>query len=248
MDDAPSPLHAWPLQERPRERLRGLGSAALSARELLALLVGSGNAGRSALGVASALLDRSGGSLRRLATLTPAELESTSGVGPAVAARLAAGLELGRRLAREGPVERPRIRGPRDVYEQCAPRVRDMTQEEFRILLLNSRHALLREVVVTRGVLDGSLVHPREVFRPAIAESAAAVVLVHNHPSGNPDPSSEDREVTRQLAAAGRLIGIHVVDHLIIGDGRWYSFAEASDVLGDTGTATATGPRRAAMA
>jgi DNA repair protein RadC len=113
------------------------------------------------------------------------------------------------------------------VYERCAPSLRDLSQEEFRILLLNTQHAVLRELLVTRGILDASVVHAREVFRPAIVESAAAIILVHNHPSGDPVPSPEDREITRQLAEAGRLLGIPVVDHVVVGDGRYVSFVES---------------------
>lgn len=143
-----------------------------------------------------------------------------------MAARVLASLELGRRLARETTVDRPRIQGPSDVYELCAPALRDLRQEEFRILLLNTQHTVLRELVITRGTLDASVVHPREVFREAISESAAAVILVHNHPSGDPAPSREDSEVTEQLAAAGRLVGIPVLDHVVVGDGRYVSFVE----------------------
>jgi DNA repair protein RadC len=135
-------------------------------------------------------------------------------------------MELGRRMARETSVERPRIQGPADVYEICAPALRDLRQEEFRVLLLNTQHTVLRELVITRGTLDTSVVHPREVFRAAISESAAAIILVHNHPSGDPAPSQEDRDVTEQLAAAGRLIGISVLDHVVVGDGRYVSFVE----------------------
>jgi DNA repair protein RadC len=112
------------------------------------------------------------------------------------------------------------------VYDLCAPALRDLLQEEFRVLLLNTQHAVMHELVVTRGTLDASVVHPREVFRAAISESAAAVILVHNHPSGDPAPSREDRDVTDQLASAGRLIGIPVLDHVVVGDGRYVSFVE----------------------
>jgi DNA repair protein RadC len=220
-------IHEWPAQERPRERLRSLGGEALAVRELLAILVGSGPEGRSALDVAGDLLDRGGGSLRRLASAPVGDLERVPGVGPAVAARLAAALELGRRMAREGPLERSRIRGPRDVFDRCAPALRDVLQEEFRVLLLNTQHAVVRDVLVTRGTLDTSVVHPREVFRLAVAEGAAGVILVHNHPSGDPTPSLEDREVTRQLVDAGRVLGIGVLDHVVIGDARYVSFVEA---------------------
>lgn len=220
-------IREWPARERPRERLRAQGADALSARELIAILVGSGTEGNSALDVAAALIQRADGSLRRLAAAGQPELERVPGVGEAVSARVAAALELGRRMAREGPVERTRIRGPADVHDRCAPAMRDLPHEEFRVLLLNTQHAVLREVTVTRGILDGSIVHPREVFRQAIAEAAAAVLLVHNHPSGDPAPSPEDRTVTRQLLGAGELVGIPVLDHVIIGDGRWVSFVEA---------------------
>jgi len=220
-------IKEWPTLERPRERLQEVGAGALSLRELLAILVGSGTEGRSAVGVAGELLQAFDGSLRRLAGARPEELAQVRGVGPAVAARLAAALELGRRLAREGPESRERITGPRDVYERCAPSLRDLRQEEFRVLLLNTQHAVVREVVITRGILDASIVHPREAFRAAIVESAAAVILVHNHPSGDPLPSAEDREVTRQLVEAGRIVGIPVLDHVVVGDGRYVSFVEA---------------------
>jgi DNA repair protein RadC len=220
-------IREWPARERPRERLHAVGTAALSVRELLAILVGSGAEGRTAVDVAGELLALADGSLRRLSALPVARLQQIPGVGAAVSARIAASLELGRRLAREGPAERVRIAGPRDVYECCAPTMRDLAHEEFRVLLLNTQHAVTREVTITRGVLDGSVVHPREVFKQAIAESAAALLLVHNHPSGDPAPSGEDRAVTRQLADAGRIVGIPVLDHVVIGDGRYVSFVEA---------------------
>lgn len=220
-------IKEWPAPERPRERLRELGAAALSVRELIAILVGSGTHGRSAVMVAGELLASGDGSLRRLAAASPGELVRVRGVGAAVAARITAALELGRRLAREEPEERARIRGPGDVYERCAPSLRDLRQEEFRVLLLNTQHAVLRELVVTRGILDASVVHPREVFKAAVIESAAAVILVHNHPSGDPLPSAEDRDVTRQLVDAGRLLGIPVLDHIVVGDGRYVSFIES---------------------
>lgn len=214
------------MRERPRERLYASGAQALAARELIAILVGSGTGGRTAVEVAGTLLQASDGSLRRMATLSHADIQRIPGIGPAVAARVLAALELGRRMAHEPTVERPRIQGPADVYELCAPVLRDLRQEEFRILLLNTQHAVVRELVITRGTLDASVVHPREVFRAAISESAAAIILVHNHPSGDPAPSQEDREVTLQLAAAGRVVGILVLDHVVVGDGRYVSFVE----------------------
>ena len=213
-------IRELPAPERPRERLRRLGARPLAVRELLALLVGSGGREGSALDVADRIL-AAWGSPRALAAVGPDELGAVSGVGVATAARIAAALELGRRAAAENGPERDRIRGPADVHRRMGPLLRDLRQEEFHALLLDTQHAVLRDVVVTRGILDASLIHPREVFRPAILESAAAVILVHNHPSGDPAPSAEDRAVTRQLAEAGRAIGIPVLDHVVVGDGRF---------------------------
>jgi DNA repair protein RadC len=172
-------IREWPAPERPRERLHSEGAGALASRELLAILVGSGREGASAIDVAGTLLRSAGGSLRRLAAAAPAELAAVPGIGPATAARVSAALELGRRLAREGPLERAQVTGPRDVHDRCAPGMRDLNQEEFRVLLLNTQHAVIRELVITRGTLDTSVVHSREVFRAAIVESASAVILVH---------------------------------------------------------------------
>lgn len=219
-----------PPAERPRERLLSLGGAALSTRELLAILVGSGGRSGSALDVADRLLVWGSGSLRSLDALSGAGTGELPGVGGATACRVAAALELGRRAAREPLPHRVRIRGPGDVHALVGPRLRDLPQEEFHVLLLNTQHRVLRTVLVTRGVLDASLIHPREVFRPAIREAAAAVVLVHNHPSGDPAPSAEDRAVTRTLARAGQTLGIRVLDHVIIGDDRWVSMADAGEM------------------
>jgi DNA repair protein RadC len=198
----------------------------LSVRELLAILIGSGTRGRSAVEVAGALMRRTR-SLRRMASAPVSELERVEGVGPAVATRVAAALELGRRLARERPVQLTRLKSPQDVFNRCAPALRDLVQEEFHVLMLNTHHAVTRELVVTRGTLDTSIVHARDVFRAAVLESASAVILVHNHPSGDPMPSPDDKALTRQLADAGRMLGIPVLDHVIIGDGVYLSFVEA---------------------
>jgi len=214
-------LHDLPAVQRPRERLRILGAPALSLRELLAILIGSGSGGVPVLRVADLVLSRSGGRLRSLLATTPAELESVPGVGSATATRILAALELGRRATEERLPDRPRIRGPADVHALMAPRLRDLPHEEFHALLLNTQHRVLSDVTVTRGILDASLIHPREVFRPAIVEKAAAVILVHNHPSGDPAPSAEDRAVTRQMMEAGQTIGIRVLDHVVVADRGW---------------------------
>jgi DNA repair protein RadC len=208
-------------RERPRERLRRLGPRALSLHELLSVLVGSGGSSGHAGAIAEQILDRGRGEVRGLARLSPEMLEAIPGVGPAVASRVAAALELGRRAAAQPSQQGERIRGPADVHDCLGPALRDLPHEEFHALLLNTQHRVIREVLITRGILDASLIHPREVFRPAVAEGAAAVILVHNHPSGDPTPSAEDRAVTRQLVDAGQALGIPVLDHVVIGDGRW---------------------------
>lgn len=220
-------IRELPLRDRPRERLRHRGAQALSTPELLALLIGSGGPGQSALGVAHRVHAWAGGSLRRLAREPVAALEGVDGMGPARAGAVAAALELGRRSAEEHRDDGVPLRSPRDVRAAFAARLQDLAVEEFHVAILDAQHRLDRDITVSRGVLDASLVHPREVFREAIAERAAALILVHNHPSGDPTPSAEDRLVTEQLVAAGRLLGIPVHDHVIIGRGRYVSFAEA---------------------
>jgi DNA repair protein RadC len=216
-----------PTADRPRERLWALGPGALTTAELLAILLGTGRGGESVLDVAARLLEVSDGSLRRLAQRPRAELLRADGVGPTKAARLLAAFELGVRTAREERPALPRIREPEDVVRLFDTRLRDLQVEEFHLLALDSQSQVLREVLVTRGLLNSSLVHPREVFRAAIAEAAAGIIVVHNHPSGDPTPSAEDRAVTQQLAAAGRLLDLPLYDHVIIAGDRFLSFATA---------------------
>jgi DNA repair protein RadC len=211
--------------ELPRERLWAQGAAALTAPELLAILLGTGGRGRSSLELAGSLLEPAEGSLRRLAARPAGELLRMPGVGPAKGARLLAALELGARLARETRPTLPRIRSPEDVARIVGPRVRDLAVEEFHLLALDSQSQVTRDVLITRGLLNSSLVHPREVFRAAIAEAAAGIILVHNHPSGDPTPSAEDQAVTKQLVAAGELLDVPVYDHVIVAGDQFMSFA-----------------------
>lgn len=219
-----SPPHG---ADRPRERLFRLGPSALTAAELIAILLSTGRAGCPAAAVAAGLLSDGGPAVGDLARRTPAELARTPGIGPAKAARLAAALELGRRLQEEARGRRVRIRSPGDVYRYYAPRLADLPAEEFHVLALDSQSGVLRDLLVTRGLVNASLVHPREVFRGAIAEAAAGVIVVHNHPSGDPTPSADDRAATRQLVEAGRILDLPVYDHVVVGAGRYVSFAEA---------------------
>lgn len=218
-------IAALPHTERPRERLWCLGPAALTSVELLAILIGTGTGGRTALDLAAGLLEVGAGSLRRVAMRPRAELLRTDGIGPGKGARLLAAFEVGARLTGEGRPTAPRIREPEDVARLFQPRLRDLQVEEFHLLALDSQSQVLRQILVTRGLLNSSLVHPREVFRAAIAEAAAGIIVVHNHPSGDPTPSAEDRTVTRQLAEAGRLLDLPLYDHVIIGGDRFVSLA-----------------------
>lgn len=223
----PGRLDSPPAPDLPRERLWALGPAALTPGELLAILLGTGSSSSAVADVATRLLEAGGGSLRRLAARPRAELLRQPGVGVAKGARLVAAFELAARLAGESRPARPRIGEPADVARLMAPRLRDLEVEEFRLLALDSQSRVLRDVLVTRGLLNSSLVHPREVFRPAIAEAAAGIIVVHNHPSGDPTPSAEDQAVTRQLVAAGRLLDVPVYDHVVIAGDRFVSFATA---------------------
>ena len=210
--------------DRPRERLWSLGPAALTTAELLAIVLGTGGGGRDALELAAELLELTEGSLRRLAQRPGAEFLRSRGIGPTKAGRLIAAFELGARTARE---ERPpvqRIREPEDVLRLFGTRLRDLQVEEFHLLALDSQSQVLREVLITRGLLNSSLVHPREVFRAAIAEAAAGIIVVHNHPSGDPTPSDRDSSVTPILKQAGEIMGIKLLDHVILGANTFYSF------------------------
>jgi DNA repair protein RadC len=225
MPDLPAAL---PDQaELPRERLWRVGAPALTTAELVAILLGTGSRGRNVLDTAGRLLELGHGSLRGLAARPAPELLRAAGVGPTKAARLVAAFELGQRLGREARPALPRIREPEDVVRLFEARLRDLQVEEFHLLALDSQSQVLREVLVTRGLLNSSLVHPREVFRPAIAEAAAGIIVVHNHPSGDPTPSAEDRAGTRQLVSAGQLLDLPLDDHVISAGDRFVSFAAA---------------------
>lgn len=210
-------------RDLPRDRLADLGPRALSLFELIALVVGNGSGGTSAVDVGRTVSKAVSGSARRLASLGLSELLAIPGLGKVNSARVSAAAELGRRALSEPPGAAEYVRSGADVFRRFGARLGEARQEEFHALLLNARNRALRDHLITRGTLDASLVHPREVFRPAIVAGAAAMILVHNHPSGDPQPSDEDRVVTERLVEAGRLIGIPVIDHIVIGRLGWRS-------------------------
>jgi len=218
-------MRVWPASERPRERLYFNGPTALADAELLALQLGSGRRGQDAVQVARELL-AAYGSLAEVAGRDVIELARQRGVGRAKAARLAAAFELTRRLRARTPGARTSLGSPAEVFAAFGPLMEDLKREVFRIALLDAKNALVRDLVISEGTLSASLVHPREVFKPAILESAASVILLHNHPSGDPTPSRDDIRLTRQLVECARLLDLRVHDHVVIGRGQFISLAE----------------------
>jgi DNA repair protein RadC len=211
--------------DRPREKLRRAGAAALGDNELLAVILGHGRAEASALDLANAVLAGAGG-LDRLARCEEGDLRGIPGIGAARAAQIVAAVELGRRTLTRAGRARVQVTSPRVVAELLLPLYGSRAVEQFGLVLLDTKHRVLRITLVSVGTLDASLVHPREVFREAAHAGAAALVLFHNHPSGDPEPSPDDVALTRRLASAGDLMGIEVVDHVILADARYCSFRE----------------------
>ncbi len=211
-------VHDLPLGERPRERLLKLGSEALSAQEILAVILGRGTKGESVMMTSQKLLSRFG-SLKGVANASVEELIQTSGIGLAKATQIKAAVELGRRLEADAG-ERPRriLRSPEDVAAEVKSQLKGKKKEHFLVLCLDTRNRLINSRLVSMGSLDTSIVHPREVFREAVSSCAASVIFAHNHPSGDPEPSKEDIELTKRLAKAGEIVGIDVLDHIIVCD------------------------------
>ncbi|MFS8578936.1 MAG: DNA repair protein RadC [Novibacillus thermophilus] len=214
-----------PPDERPRERLMQFGAAALSNAELLAILLRTGTSSLSAVHLAERILAHTGG-LKGLTDSTIESLVELKGVGPAKAIQILAGVELGRRISRSLPEERFTVRSPQDAADLMMDELQHLAQEHFVCLFLNTKNQVIGKDTIFIGSLNASIVHPREVFRRAIQRASAAVICLHNHPSGDPSPSAEDRNVTKRLQEAGKLLGIDVLDHIIIGEQSFYSMKE----------------------
>jgi DNA repair protein RadC len=223
-----------PASERPRERLRDYGPQALSTAELLAIILRTGTNRESVLSLASRLLSQHQG-LAGLARVSFAELCQERGLGEAKAAQLKAALELGRRLSSSQPEARAVVRSPADVANLLSAEMGLLEQEHLRVVLLNTRNEVLGIPEVDKGSVNTSLVRVGEVFREAVRRNCPAVVVVHNHPSGDPTPSADDLSMTRQMVEAGRLLDIEVLDHLIIGHGRYVSLKEQGLGFGGEG-------------
>jgi DNA repair protein RadC len=218
-------IREMPPTERPRERLALRGASGLTSAELIALLWGSGAAGRSAIGLAEEALARHEG-LTGLARATDVELEAIPGVGRAKAAQLTAAFELGRRLLADWPSARWTVRSPRDVADRLVLQMGRLEREELRVVLLNTKNVVLRVATVYQGNVASSLVRVGELYRDAVRLNATGVILVHNHPSGDPTPSPDDLHLTAEALAAGRLLDIQLLDHLIVGHDAYVSLRD----------------------
>jgi DNA repair protein RadC len=223
--DAAPGLRDLQPHDRPREKLARIGVTGLADHELVALVLAVGTRRAGALAMAAAVIASAGG-LRGLARAGAAQLSHVAGLGPARAARLLAAIELGRRALQRSSDARPRFGMPGEIADWLLPQFGSRPVEQFGAVLLDTKNRLLRVTVVSTGSLDASVVLPRDVFREAAVGGAASLVLFHNHPSGDPTPSPDDVAITRRLVAAGQVMGIAVLDHVILGDARYFSFKE----------------------
>jgi DNA repair protein RadC len=215
----------WPEKERPRERLLQHGPQPLAEAELLGILLGKGTRKKTAIDLARELLDRYQ-SLPKLFSRSPAELMKVKGIGSAKAATLSAAFELVRRIQSQKDSSKLSFKRSADVANHYLPLMRDLRREVFKVILLNRANRLIKDVTISEGTLEASIVHPRDVFREALLEPASGIILIHNHPSGNPSPSEEDLRITKQLIEAGRLLGIKVYDHIILAGESYRSLAD----------------------
>ena len=215
----------WPKQERPRERLLQHGPQPLTEAELIGILLGKGTRKKTAIDLARELLDQYE-SLQKLFSRSPSELMKVKGIGSAKAATLSAAFELVRRIQSQRNIAKSSFKRSSDVANHYLPLMRDLRKEVFKVLLLNRANRLVKEVTISEGTLEASIVHPRDVFREALLEPAAGIILIHNHPSGNASPSEEDLRVTKQLVEAGKLLGIKVYDHIILAGENYRSLAD----------------------
>lgn len=215
-------------EERPRERLIKNGPSALSDSELLAIILRTGSRKENVINLSHRLLKEY--NIKQLSQINIAQLMNVHGIKESKAAQIAACFEIARRLESFKEVEKPRVSSPEDVYRLIYPRVREQKKEMFIELCLDTKNRIIREDTISVGSLNANVVHPREVFKLALAVSAASIIVVHNHPSGDPTPSREDIEITKKIAQTGDIMGITVLDHVIIGDGRHFSMKEAGHI------------------
>src|SRR5690625_1070645 len=214
-----------PKEDRPRERLLNYGAHHLSNQELLAILIGSGTREESVMDLSNRILMHFEG-VNLLSDATIEELTAIKGIGPAKGVSILAAIEIGKRINRYRPQERYVVRSPKDGADYVMEEMRGLHQEHFVVLFLNTKNQIIHRQTIFIGSLNASIVHPREVYREAVKRSAASIICAHNHPSGDPSPSQEDIHVTRRLVESGKMIGIEVLDHLVIGDRKYVSLKE----------------------
>ncbi len=214
-----------PKSERPRERLQKFGPEALSAQELLSLVIGRGIPKKSVMSIAQELLAKFG-NIKAISQATIEELSQIKGIGLAKAAQIKACFELGKREDLEPELKNFDIKEPEAVVKAIRASIKDKAKEHFKLILLNPRNKIIGISTISIGTLNASLVHPREVFKDAITHSAASVILAHNHPSGDPEPSEDDIKITKKLVDSGKILGIEVLDHIVIGKSNFFSFKE----------------------
>jgi DNA repair protein RadC len=223
--DSSFTVHDLPKPERPRERLQKFGPEALSAQELLALVIGRGIPKKSVMNIAQELLVKFG-NVKAISQATIEELSQIKGIGLAKAAQIKACFELGKREELEPELKNFNIKDPESVVKAIRASIKDKAKEHFKLILLNPRNKIIGISTISIGTLNASLVHPREVFKDAIMHTAASVVLAHNHPSGDPEPSEDDIKITKKIVDSGQILGIEVLDHIVIGKNTFYSFKE----------------------
>ena len=222
------PIKDWAEEDRPREKLILKGKAALSEAELIAVLIGSGNAKLSAVGLAKSILASTKNDLNELATLSLSELKKFKGIGSAKAISIISALELGRRRKESAPVEKPKISSSVEIYNLLKPNMLDLDHEQFWVVYLNRGHRVLKQELISSGGISGTLVDARLIFKKALELLSCAVILAHNHPSGNCTPSDQDLKLTRKLKEAGKILDIPVLDHIIFTNDGYFSFSDES--------------------
>jgi DNA repair protein RadC len=215
-------------EERPRERLIKNGASALSDSELLAIILRTGSKKENVINLSQRILGEY--NIKQLSQINLTQLMKIHGIKESKATQISACFEIARRLESFNSVEKPKISSPEDVYRRLFPRMREQKKEMFIELCLDTKNQILKEEVISVGSLNANVVHPREVFKLALTESAAHIIVAHNHPSGDPTPSREDIEITKKLVETGTIMGITVLDHVIIGDGRHFSMKEAGHI------------------
>ncbi len=218
-------IKEMPDLERPREKMANHGTQVLSNAELIAILIGSGNKRQNAIELSTEIINTFGG-LNKLTDVTYEELLTINGIGTAKACNILASLELNKRISQSSLNKKMKITSPTDVCNIFMDELRYEMKEKFIIILLNTKSEIISKEIISIGNLNSSIVHPREVYKYAIKKSAASILFIHNHPSGNPMPSENDKEITKRLTEVGDIIGIKVVDHIIIGNNQHFSFKE----------------------